>query len=961
MDILPNAVGDIVVEVGKFVSKSIYHKIENIFRFSINIENLKEEMEKVAKFRDDIKEKVEKAEEEGYKPKSDVIKWIDDVHELSKEWESMQESIEAAKTLSNKCCPKFSLRSKISTQSQNIRNQLCKLIEVGENFGSNLEVENYQMKKVEFISGTSIEGQSAATRNLNELLRLLEDDEVSIIGVWGTGGVGKTTLVKNLNNELLKNVSSSKLSFGVVVWVTVPKPPIDIRKIQAQIASRLNLQVDNEASVESIARKIYQRLKEEKSFLLILDDVWKGINLDDVGVPQPVVPARSKVIITTRSLEVCRQMRANVEMKVTTLNEDESWELFVKNAGDCANLEHIQPLARDIASQCGGLPLAITVIAASMRGNTRVELWENALDSLRRSEPYNQNVVNKVYNVIKWSYDSLESLDIQSCFFYCSLYPVAVPIDDLIHCWWAEGLLGENDTYDEAYNKGIKMVERLKDACMLEPHKKDYLKMHDVVRDFAISKANSSWNEHNYFIQAGVGLAEISHIKVSSSVRRISFISNEIECLPDDFTKCPETTSLLLQDNEPLEKIPREFLLAFPSLRVLNLSGAGIRALPSSINSLHQLRALILQNCHMLTELPPIGKLCNLQLLDCDSTRLCCLPYGMDKLTTLKVFNLPVAELKNMSKGFFLKLPSIEMLDMLDREMTNLRPLSLIGATSFDEISSLHNLTSLFIRVDSSSIFNKDHTWMSRLKIFHIEVGNTPTRVQLNKSRRMISVSKCEIFSNRELSGMLQFASDLYLHECMGLKKLISYNRFDGLKSLHIERCSCDFGPPAGSRQFDPLPNLEHINLVSVDNLKSVSDFSKLLGLRFSKLRQLEINFCASLTCLFTVGRVFSVPKQLEDISITFCPELVQLLVQRSPTKATHVNTEIPRVQRLVLRNLPKLGTLGEPQSMWEHLKEHEVINCDRIEHQKLPLSIQTTNVKVKKGVLEWFYLRTVS
>ncbi|PHT39784.1 hypothetical protein CQW23_18638 [Capsicum baccatum] len=862
MDILPNAVGDIVVEVGKFVPKSIYHKIENIFRFSINIENLKEEMEKVAKFQDDIKEKVEKAEEEGYKPKPDVIKWIDDVHELSKEWESMQESIEAAKTLSNKCCPKFILRSKISTKSQNIRNQLCKLIEVGENFGSNLEVENYQMKKVEFIPGTSIEGQSAATRNLNELLRLLEDDEVSIIGVWGTGGVGKTTLVKNLNNELLKNVSSYKLSFGVVVWVTVPKPPIDIRKIQAQIASRLNLQVDNEASVESIARKIYQRLKEEKSFLLILDDVWKGINLDDVGVPQPVVPALSKVIITTRSLEVCRQMRANVEMMVTTLNEDESWELFVKNAGDCANLEHIQPLARDIASQCGGLPLAITVIATSMRGNTRVELWENALDSLRRSEPYNQNVVNKVYNVIKWSYDSLESLDIQSCFFYCSLYPVAVPIDDLIHCWWAEGLLGENDTYDEAYNKGIEMVERLKDACMLEPHKKDYLKMHDVVRDFAISKANSSWNEHNYFIQAGVGLAEISHIKVSSSVRRISFVSNEIECLPDYFTKCPETTSLLLQDNEPLEKIPHEFLLAFPALRVLNLSGAGIRALPSSINSLRQLRGLILQNCHMLTELPPIGKLCNLQLLDCDST-------------------------------------SIEMLDMLDREMTNLRPLSLIGATSFDEISSLHNLTSLFIRVDSSSIFNKDHTWMSRLKIFHIEVGNTPTRVQLNKSRRMISVSKCEIFSNRELSSMLQFASDLYLHQCMGLKKLISYNRFDGLKSLHIERCSCDFGPPAGSRQFDPLPNLEHINLVSVDNLKSVSDFSKLLGLRFSKLRQLEINFCASLTCLFTVGRVFSVPKQLEDISITFCPELVQLLVQRSPTKATRVNTEIPIVQRL--------------------------------------------------------------
>ncbi|KAM3379731.1 disease resistance protein [Capsicum galapagoense] len=1462
-------------------------KIENVVCFSSNIDNLRDEMKELTKFRDDIKAKVEEEEKKGYKPKPDVLEWIENVHKLENEWETMQEE----------CI----LPSEVSTQARNIRDQLSRLIQVRENFGSNLVVEIYRMKKVEHIPAPSIiEGQStAATRNLNEneILRLLEDDKVYTIGVCGVGGVEKTTLVKNLKNELLKlDASMSKLSFGVVIWVTVPGPPIDIRKIQAQIASRLSLQVDNEERLDSIAGKIYRRLKEEKSFLLILDDVWEAIDLDDVGVPLPEGPARSKVIITSRFSDVCRQMRTNIEMRVTALKEDESWQLFVKNAGDVTNLKYIQPWAKEIARECGGLPLAIAVMGLSMRGKTRVDLWEDALKSLSMSEPHDKDVKDTVYSAIKWSYDSLESRNIQSCFLYCSLYPAVIPIDDAIHswwaegilgehdtydeaynkgiemveslegvclvethwpdsmkmqdvvrdvamwiahssgnehnsviqagiglaeithikvsnsvkrisfagneieclpdcftrcpkttslllqgneplkkipqefflafptlrvlnlsgagirelpssidslcqlralilqschwlkelptianlhnlqvldcaftelcclpqgmenltnlrllnmsrsclgatsfdeisslhnlnylfirvdsssclnrdytwmtrlkgflievgkisiyvpynkskrminvykceifsngelssmlqfasdlylhecmglrrliaynifnglkslnirscscsfgpvegasrqsdplpnleyldlhcvnnlksvsdfgqhlgltfsklrqlethfcasltclfsvggafsvpkhledisitfcpqlvellvqcrstqeayvmsevpriqklhlknlpkletlgepqsmwehleehevincgriehqklplsiqvsnikgikrlsewwnqltiseshdselsseerskllnkrscflycalypagittdnlinCWWAEGFLGEHDNYDEAYNKGIKMVENLKDACMLDAHKKNFLKMHDVVRDFAISKANSSGNEHDSIIQAGVGLAEISHIKVSSSVRRISFVSNEIECLPDCFMKCPETTSLLLQDNEPLKKIPQEFFLAFPALRVLNLSGAGIRLMPSSINSLRQLRALILQNCHMLTELPPIGKLCNLQLLDCDNTRLCCLPEGMDKLTNLRVLYLPVAELKNISKGFFLKLPSIEMLDMLDREMTNLRPLSLIGATSFDEISSLHNLTSLFIRVDTSSIFNQDHTWMSRLKRFHIEVGNTPMRVQLNKSRRMVSISKCEIFSNRELSGMLQFASDLYLHKCMGLKKLIAYNRFDGLKSLRIERCSCNFGPPGGSRQFDPLPNLEHISLVSVDYLKSISDFSKLLGLRFSKLRQLEIHFCASLTCLFTVGRVFSVPKQLEDISITFCPELVQLLVLRSPTKATHVNTEIPRVQRLVLRNLPKLGTLGEPQSMWEHLKEHEVINCDEIEHKKLPSSIQTTNVKVKKGVLEWLNLRTVS
>ncbi|TMW97322.1 hypothetical protein EJD97_005733 [Solanum chilense] len=770
---------------------------------------------------------------------------------------------------------------------------------------------------------------------------------VCIIGVWGTGGVGKTTLVKNLNNELLKiKVSNSKLSFGVVIWVTVPKPPIDIRKVQEQIARRLNLKVDNEGNLITIACEIYERLKQEKSFLLILDDVWEAIDLDDIGVPQPEAPSRSKIIVTSRFLDVCRQMntRADTELNVSTLDKDESWRLFVKNAGDVANLEGIKPLAKEIARECGGLPLAITVIGTSMRGKTRVELWEDALKSLRMSEPHNKDVEKKVYMVIKSSFDSLESQDIElssgqrskhgnkkrgdikSCFLYCSLYPVDIPTDDLINCWLAEGFLGEHDTYEEAYNRGITTIRSLVDACLLETHEMDFVKMHDVVRDVAKWIANTFGDDYTCVFQAGIGLTEISHIKVSASVKRISFVSNKIQCLPDCFAECPEATSLLLQDNEPLVKIPNEFFLSFPALRVVNLSATGIRALPCSINSLRQLCALILQNCNGLKELPPIGNLCNLQLLDCDNTRLRCLPQGMDKLTNLRLLNMPESDLESsISQGFFLKLSSVEIINMTG---------SCLGSTSFDEISSLHNLTSLFIRLDSSSIFNRDHTWMTRLKRFRIEVGKTSMYVPFNKSRREIIVSKCEIFSSRVVSGMFQFASHLYFEEFIGLRKLFAYNSFDGLKSLHVESCYCDFGSAE-----DPLPNLEHLSLVYVDNLKSVSDIGHL---RFSKLRRLDINICDSLTCLFNVSVGFSVP--LEEITISYCEELVELFVRCSAS-------QIPRVRKLVLRYLPKLGTLGEP---WEHLEELKVISCNEI--RKLPLSIQTSNnIKVIRGTPEWW------
>ncbi|PHT83451.1 hypothetical protein T459_11894 [Capsicum annuum] len=571
-----------------------------------------------------------------------------------------------------------------------------------------------------------------------------------------------------------------------------------------------------------------------------------------------------------------------------------------------------------------------------MRGKTRVELWEDALKSLTMSEPHSKVVEDKVYKVIKWSFDSLESQDIelsseqrskyvnkkrgdiQSCFLYCSLYPAAIPIDDLIHCWWAEGILGEHDTYEEAYNRGITLIESLKDFCLLEADKMeivraqvvDCVKMHDVVRDIARWIASTFGDERTSVFQAGIGLTEISHIKISAFIKRISFVSNKIECLPDCLMKCPKTTSLHLQDNKPLAKIPQEFFLAFPALRVLNLTRTGIRELPSSINSLCQLHSLILQCCFELKESPPVPNLHNLQVLDCDETVLRCLPQGMDNLTNLRLLNMSVANMKTISKGFFFKFPSIEMLNM---------PFFSIGATSFDEISSLHTLTYLSIKEDSSSFFNTNYTWLTRLRGFRINVGETRIFVPYNKSKRVINVYECEIYSNGELSGMLQFASDLYLDDCMGLRKLIAYNTFNGLKSLKILGCSCSFGQvEGGSGQFDPLPNLEYLKLCFVYNLKSVSDFGQHLDLRFSKLRELVISQCEILTCLFNNGGYCSVPKHLEEITINVCLQLVELYVQCiSSGQATLVNSEIPRIRKLKLYRLPGLVTLGEPQSMW--------------------------------------------
>ncbi|KAJ0100808.1 hypothetical protein Patl1_04365 [Pistacia atlantica] len=63
----------------------------------------------------------------------------------------------------------------------------------------------------------------------------------------------------------------------------------------------------------------------KKLFLLILDDVWEKIDLDIVGIPHDQVNCNCKILLTTRSLDVCRHMMTNKEVKMNVLNEEATW------------------------------------------------------------------------------------------------------------------------------------------------------------------------------------------------------------------------------------------------------------------------------------------------------------------------------------------------------------------------------------------------------------------------------------------------------------------------------------------------------------------------------------------------------------------------------------------------------------------------------------------------------------
>ncbi|XP_031261788.1 probable disease resistance protein At5g63020 [Pistacia vera] len=325
----------------------------------------------------------------------------------------------------------------------------------------------------------------------DKVWKCLVEEEVGIIGIYGTGGVGKTTLLKQINNKFCNKLQG----FDVVIWVVVSKVP-NFEKIQEDIGKKIGLNDESwkKRSLQEKAGDIFKILSSKK-FVLLLDDIWKWIDLTEVGVPIPNSKPVSKVVFTTRFFEVCGSMNTNKDFKVEYLTDEEAWKLFEKNLKSEV-LEHpdIPQLAKVVAKECGGLPLALVTVSRAMSCKKTPQEWRYAANLLRNSASEFAGMGTEVYPVLKFSYDSLPSDKIRSCLVYCSLYPEDFLINkqQLIECWIGDGFLDDSSRGD-VYDQGYYIIGILVHACLLEEEKDiedprgDYVvKLHDVIRDMVL-------------------------------------------------------------------------------------------------------------------------------------------------------------------------------------------------------------------------------------------------------------------------------------------------------------------------------------------------------------------------------------------------------------------------------------------------------------------------------------------
>ncbi|CAH8357821.1 unnamed protein product [Eruca vesicaria subsp. sativa] len=608
--------GNVLSSVFQPATSSFLRQAKYIFELEANLEDLQREERHLEAAKVDLQNQLEVEERKGLRGLEEVKVWLSEVKAIQPKVSELLEDKTAELERLSMCGYCSSDLFLTYRYGKDVLETLVKVKSILSSKPSGEVARKALPPGIEDIA-------TQRTVGLEEMLeatwsRLMEK-EVGILGLWGMGGIGKTTLLKQINKKLLEK----KDEFGFVIFVVVSQN-LQVEKIQKEIGKRLGL-CDEEWEKKDQNEKAtcIKDVLTSKRFVMLLDDIWEKVKLQEIGIPLPSRENGSKVVFTTRSKYVCGRMGPH-DLEVKKLDQENAWELFRQKvrANTLERDPKILHLARRLCEKCQGLPLALNVIGETMACKTSVGEWEDAIDILNTNATSFPEVKDEILKVLKLSYDDLKDDTVQQCFQYWALIPEDEEVDNnsLVHHWISEGIINGGGDRERDINHGYSIIGILVSACLLMPGDTfplEVVTMHDVIRQMALwAASNFGKEEEKVIVKTGAGLQQMPVVRNWNAVRRMSLAKNKIQNISIS-PVCPNLTTLLLYMNN-LVNISGEFFLSMPKLVILDLS--------FNIN---------------LTELPEeISSLVSLRHLDLARTSLENLPVGLGKLIQLRYFDL---------------------------------------------------------------------------------------------------------------------------------------------------------------------------------------------------------------------------------------------------------------------------------------------------------------------------------
>ncbi|XP_075082861.1 putative late blight resistance protein homolog R1A-10 isoform X2 [Nicotiana tabacum] len=309
--------------------------------------------------------------------------------------------------------------------------------------------------------------------------------ELNVVSIVGMGGIGKSTLARSLFNH-----PSVSPRFDISSWVTVSQA-YDAKEMLLDVLSfgtPGGKAMYRNMSEDELLDQVHRKLKR-KRYLIVLDDMWTIEAWDQVRRSFPDDENGSRIMITTRLLEVANCAGNDFPPHhMPFLSLEDGWKLLslkVFANEDCP--PQLEEVGKQIAKQCQGLALSVVVIAGLLSKIIRTyDDWQQIADNVNS---HIGSTSQQCLAILALSYNYLPC-SLKACFLYMGVFleDADISADKLIRIWVAEGFLKRN-SHKKPKEVGEECLEELVSRSLIMVNSRGWVsgkikscRIHDLIR-----------------------------------------------------------------------------------------------------------------------------------------------------------------------------------------------------------------------------------------------------------------------------------------------------------------------------------------------------------------------------------------------------------------------------------------------------------------------------------------------